>query len=77
MIGWHIEIVVFNVDKKTRFSIKATSLNKAKRTALQEFKKQSPEKKNLYLEANGNEIYTIVSNLDDVGEVRIKCISDI
>jgi len=73
MLKWHIQMVTFSADRKLlRFSIEAPDLIKAKQIVLQEFRKQSPGKKNLYLEAKSDGIYTIVSNLDDVGEVKIE-----
>lgn len=75
MITWHIEMVVFGVERKTRFSVETDSLSRAKQIALREFKKLSPKKKNLYLEARGDGVYIAVSNLQDVGEVKIERIS--
>jgi hypothetical protein len=50
MHKWHIQMVTLSTDKEPlRFSIEAPDLVKAKQIVLQEFRKQSPGKKNLYL----------------------------
>ncbi|MBN2312657.1 MAG: hypothetical protein JXM79_01930 [Sedimentisphaerales bacterium] len=52
--------------------ITALDLHVAKQKAIQELRKYLPEKRNLYLESKGNGIYTVVSNLEDVGEIVIR-----
>lgn len=75
MNEWQIEMTIFDVNREIQCLVKADGLNEAKQAAIAEFRKQFPEKKNLYLEAKGKLVYAIVSNLVDVGEVRFEFIS--
>jgi hypothetical protein len=52
--------------------VAALDLQEAKQKALQECRKYLPERRNFYLEAKGNGVYTIVSDLEDVGEIVIR-----
>jgi len=76
MSEWHIEMDMFDVRRTMRFTIVATCLSKAKQAVLQEFRKYSPSPRNLYLEARGDGVYTVVSHLADVGQVTFQRIDD-
>jgi len=71
MVEWRIELVTFDKNQKAVFIIGAEGLNQAKQRALQEFRALVPQKKNLYLEAKRRGVYSIVSDLDEVGEVML------
>jgi hypothetical protein len=72
MAEWRMEIVALDGKQKKVCVIEADGLNQAKRKALQEFRVLVPEKKNLYLESKSPGLYSIVSDLYDVGEVALE-----
>ncbi len=72
MVEWRMEIVTSDKNQKSVFIIGAEGLNQAKQRALQEFRMIVPQKKNLYLEAKRPGVYSIISDLDDVGEVMLE-----
>ncbi len=72
MIEWRIFMRLFNSTQEMDLTFRAKGLNHAKQRVLQEVKSQLPEKKRLYLEAKGAGVYTIVSDLEDIGEAILK-----
>jgi hypothetical protein len=54
--------------------VAAPDLPGAKQKAMQECRKYLPERRNLYLESKGDGVYTVVSDLEDVGEIIISCL---
>jgi hypothetical protein len=52
--------------------VAALDLQGSKKEAMRECRKYLPERRNFYLEAKGNGVYTIVSDLEDVGEIVIR-----
>jgi len=73
MNEWIIELKNIAGGKITgKIIVAATDLQGAKQKAIQESRRYLPERRNLYLEAKGNGVYTIVSDLEDVGEIVIR-----
>lgn len=76
MINWRIEISVFESNEKLCFSIKGDTLSKIKQAALAAIREKFPGKKNLYLKTKSGRVCAVVSNLDDIGEVRFERSAD-
>lgn len=72
MFEWQIKTVIFNGNHETDFIVRAEGLSQTKQQVLKEIKKMLPQRKNLYLEAKHRGVYTIVSYMDDVGEVSLQ-----
>lgn len=72
MCQWQVKIMLLDQKQELDLMLSADGLNQAKQQALKEFKKRSPQRKYLYLEAKQPGVYTIVSNMDDVGEVTLQ-----
>lgn len=73
MSDWNIEMVVFNNNRKMCLTIAADGLPAAKQRVLREFRRYSPMKRNLFLEATKNQgVYTVVSDMYDVGLAELK-----
>ena len=69
---WLIEIKNLSGGKMSgKIIVAALDLHVAKQKAMQECRKYLSVRRNLYLEAKGNRVYTIVSDLEDVGEIII------
>ncbi len=71
MTEWNIEMTIYKDNKIIGFKIDVDGLSNAKQAVLHEFKKHS-QQKNIYLEANHKGDYIIVSDLIDVGRVKIE-----
>jgi hypothetical protein len=52
--------------------IAAMDLPGAKQNAMRECRKYLSGRRNLYIETKGNRVYTIVSDLEDIGEIIIR-----
>jgi len=72
MNEWLIELKNIDSGKMSgRIIVAALDLPGAKQKAMRECRKYLSGRRNLYLEAKGNGVYTIVSDLEDVGEIII------
>ncbi len=77
MAEWDIEIVVYDINRKLRFTAAAADLCAAKQKVIQEFRKYSTLNKKLYLEATQRQgVYTIVSDMDDAGQAQLRLMSE-
>ncbi|MCE5186417.1 MAG: hypothetical protein LLF76_09855 [Planctomycetaceae bacterium] len=73
MNKWHTEVAIFNTGKQVHYQVEADGLVAAKAEALRQLRKTIPNARNLYLEAKGGRVYTIVSDLYDVGLLSLRC----
>jgi len=73
MNEWLIELKNIGIGKMSgKIIVAALDLRGAKQKAMQECRKYLSGRRNLYLEAKGNRVYTIVSDLEAVGEIIIR-----
>lgn len=72
MYDWLVEMENIAGGKISgKIIVAALDLHVAKQKAMRECRKHLPERRNLHLESKGNGVYTIVSDLEDVGEIVI------
>ncbi|HDS84982.1 MAG TPA: hypothetical protein ENN97_07305 [Phycisphaerales bacterium] len=72
MVKWSISIRTLDEELIHKNIIEAADLANAKQQCLNICKDQIKDKDKLYLESRGKGCYVIVSDLDDVGQVRIE-----
>jgi len=73
MNEWLIELKNIGSGKMSgKIIVAAPDLPGAKQKAMQECRKYLSGRRNLYFEAKGRGVYTIVSDLVDVGEIVIR-----
>jgi len=77
MFTWRIHMLIHGKNEKMeQFLVAAPTFSEAKKNTVQEIRKLLPHKKNLFLEALDKGRYTVVSNFDDVGIVKIEQVSE-
>lgn len=72
MIEWQLKMSLNGIEQQIDVSFQAKGLQDAKQCVLQEVRAILPNRRQLYLEAEGAGVYTIVSDLDEIGRVIIK-----